>query len=294
MGAIGYYFFYIFNWIFTLLPLPVLYVFSDLLFLLVYYCPSYRRKVVSTNLKNAFPEKTEEELKKIEKKFYRHFADLFVETLKLTHMSKEQLMRRCTISNPEIMDKYLHEKRDMIGVLGHFNNWEWLTIIPQFTSYKFSSIYKPLQNKYFDRFLNKLRSQYGTLLVPMSFILREIINDRKAGTNIFAAFISDQTPVKSEIRYWTTFLNQDTPVYLGTEKIASKFDMAIVFLNLQKVRRGYYNLNIELLFDHTVGLPEHTITERHVRRLEEIIRENPEYWLWSHRRWKHKKPAENG
>jgi KDO2-lipid IV(A) lauroyltransferase len=293
MGAIVFYLFYGVNWLMTLLPLAVLYRISDLLFLLLYYFPSYRREVVSTNLRNAFPEKSEEERKSIEKKFYRHLADLFVETLKLTHISKKKLMKRCMISNPEILDKVHLEKRDAMAVLGHYNNWEWLVIVPEHTNYKFTTIYKPLQNKYFDRFLNSLRTQYGSLLVPMSFILREIINDRKKGINSFSAFVADQTPAKSEIRYWTKFLNQDTPVFTGAEKIALKYDMAVFFFNLQKVRRGHYNLIIEPLFDHTTGLPEHVITEKYIRRLEEIIREKPEYWLWSHRRWKHKKPVEN-
>lgn len=293
MGAPGFYFFYGINWIITLLPLPVLYIISDFLYLLLYYFPSYRRKVVSTNLKNAFPEKSDAELKSIEKKFYKHLADLFIETLKLTHMSEEQLMNRCTISNPEIMDNLLSEGRDTIAVLGHYNNWEWLIIIPKYTKYKFTSIYKPLQNKHFDGFMNKLRMQYGTFLVPMSFIIKDIINDRKNNIKTFSAFIADQTPAITEIKYWTTFLNQDTPVYLGAEKVASRYDMAVVFFNLQKIKRGYYNLNIELLFDHTSGLPEYLITETHVKRLEKIIREKPEYWIWSHRRWKHKKPVEN-
>jgi len=289
MGVIAFYIFYGINWIVTLLPLRILYVFSDLLYLLLYYFPSYRREVVSSNLKNAFPEKTDKERKAIEKKFYRHLADLFIETFKLTHMSKAQLMRRCTISNHEILDKLLKDKRDTIAVLGHYNNWEWLTIVPEFINYKFISIYKPLQNKLFDKFINKLRSKFGTTLAPMSFIIRELMNNRNNNINTLSAFISDQTPIITEIKYWTSFLNQDTPVYMGTEKIASKYDMAIVFFHLRKIKRGHYNLNIELLFEHTAGLPDHLITDTHVRRLEEIIREAPEYWIWSHRRWKHKR-----
>jgi KDO2-lipid IV(A) lauroyltransferase len=293
MGVAGYYLFYGINWIVTLLPLPVLYFFSDFIYLLLYYFPSYRRKVVATNLKNSFPEKSEEELKCIEKKFYKHLADLFIETLKLSHTSKSQLMKRFTVCNLGVISKLLEEKRDIIAVLGHYNNWEWLAALPLYTKYKAVSIYKPLQNKYFNMFINKLRSQNGMVLTPMSNIIREIINDRKNNINTISAFISDQTPIKSEIRYWTTFLNQDTPVYMGTEKVASKYDMAIVFFHIQKIKRGYYTLNIELLFDHTAGLPDHLITETHVRRLEEIITEKPEYWIWSHRRWKHKRPAED-
>lgn len=293
MGAIGYYIFYALNWIVTLLPLRVLYVFSDLLFVFLYYFPGYRRRVVAANLRNSFPEKSEKEIKTIERKFYRHMGDLFIETFKLSHISQSQLMRRFTVSNLEVIEKLYAEKRDIIAVLGHYNNWEWLAALPLYTKYKAVSIYKPLQNKFFDRFINNLRAQNGMVLTSMSNIIREIINDRKNNINTISAFISDQTPIRSEIKYWTTFLNQDTPVYMGTEKVASKYDMAIVFFHIQKIKRGYYNLNIELLFDHTTGLPDYQITEAHVRRLEEIVREKPEYWIWSHRRWKHKKPVEN-
>lgn len=291
MAALVYYLFYGVNWLMTLLPFRVLYVISDVVYLVLYYFPSYRRKIVSDNLRKSFPEKSCQELKAIEKKFYRHLADLMVETLKLTHLSRKSLLKRFTISNSQIIERLEREKRDVIAVLGHYNNWEWLTIFPLYTKFKSVSIYKPLQNKYFNRFLNNLRSKYGMALTPMSVIIREIINDRKNGVNTISAFISDQSPVKDEIKYWTSFLNQDTPVYIGTEKVAAKYDMAVVFFNIQKVKRGHYNLDVELLFEHTAGLPEHQITETHVRRLEQIIRQNPEYWIWSHRRWKHKRPV---
>ena len=131
------------------------------------------------------------------------------------------------------------------------------------------------------------------VLTPMSNIIREIINDRKNNIRTISAFISDQSPVVSDITYWTTFLNQDTPVYTGAGKIAMKYDMAVLLFNIQKTRRGFYEINAELLFDHTAGLTEFQITETHVRRLEEIIKEKPEYWLWTHRRWKHKRPVRN-
>jgi KDO2-lipid IV(A) lauroyltransferase len=294
MAAIGYYLFYGINWIITLLPLPVLYVFSDLLYLVLYYVISYRRKVVADNLKNSFPEKTDEERKTIEKKFYRHLADLIIETFKSTHMSKANQRKRFTYSNLEIIDKLREEKRDIIAVLGHYNNWEWPTLLPYYLKYKTIIIYKPLQNKYFNRFINNHRSECGIVLTPTSQVIREIINYRLDHINTVSVFISDQIPSKGDIKYWTTFLNQDTAVFTGAGKIASKYDMAIVFFHVQKVKRGYYNLDIELLFDHTAGLSEDEITEKHVRRLEEIIREKPENWIWSHRRWKHKKPVENG
>ncbi len=293
MSAIGYYIFYGLNWVITLLPLQVLYLFSDLIYLVLYYVVRYRRKVVSVNLKNSFPEKPEEELKSIEKKFYRHLSDIIVETFKLTHMSLVSQKKRFTYSNLGIIDKLREEKRDVIAVLGHYNNWEWPTLLPDYLKYKTVIIYKPLQNKYFNNFINKQRSKYGILLTPTSQVIREIINHKNNGINTVSIFISDQIPAKGDIRYWTTFLNQDTAVFTGAGKIAAKYDMAVLFFNIQKIKRGFYNLDIELLFDHTAGLSEDVITDKHVRRLEEIIREKPENWIWSHRRWKHKKPVEN-
>ena len=293
MAAIGYYLFYGINWIITLLPLPVLYIFSDFLYLVLYYVVSYRRNVVATNLKNSFPEKTDKELKIIEKKFYRHLSDILVETFKSTHMTRANQKKRFTYSNLEIIDKLREEKRDIIAIMGHYNNWEWPTLLPYYLKYKTIIIYKPLQNKYFNRFINNHRSEHGIVLTPTSQVIREIINCRKNDINTVSVFISDQIPSKGDIKYWTTFLNQDTAVFTGAGKIASKYDMAMVFFHVQKVKRGYYNLNIEPLFDHTEGLSEEMITEKHVRKLEEIIKEKPEYWIWSHRRWKHKKPVEN-
>lgn len=293
MAAIGYYLFYGLNWIITLLPLPVLYIFSDFLYLVLYYVVSYRRNVVATNLKNSFPEKTDKELKIIEKKFYRHLSDILVETFKSTHMTRANQKKRFTYSNLDIIDKLREGKRDIIAIMGHYNNWEWPTLLPYYLKYKTIIIYKPLQNKYFNRFINNHRSEHGIVLTPTSQVIREIINCRKNDINTVSVFISDQIPSKGDIKYWTTFLNQDTAVFTGAGKIASKYDMAVVFFHVQKVKRGYYNLNIEPLFDHTEGLSEEMITEKHVRKLEEIIKEKPEYWIWSHRRWKHKKPVEN-
>lgn len=294
MEAIGFYMFYLTNWIITLLPLRILYLFSDIIFLFLYYFPGYRRKIVGTNLKNSFPEKTEQEIAIIEKYYYRHLADLFIETFKLTHMSRKQLKRRFIIENPELLSRLKNEGRDIVAICGHYNNWEWMTAVPFYTDYKCVSIYKPLKNKYFERYVTDLRKKHGMVLTPMSKIVREIIKDRNAGINTLSAFIADQIPAKGDINFWTRFLNQETAVYLGAEKIAAKYDMAVVFFNNQKVKRGYYRIKAELLFEHTAGLPVHIITEAHVRRLEEIIRKKPQYWIWSHRRWKHKNEQPDG
>jgi len=294
MEAIGYYIIYGFAWVLTLLPLPVLYVFSNIIFPVMYYAAGYRRKVVRTNLENSFPEKSIRDIIKIEKAFYHHLCDLFIETFKLIHISNRQLMKRMHMTNPELLERLFNEGRDVAMVLGHYGNWEWLAVLPLYTKLQTVSIYKPLHNKHFDRFMNKIRSRNTMMLTPMSSVIRDVVNLRQKNIRSLFAFITDQTPPKGEIKFWTKFLNQETPVYLGAEKIASKYNMAVLFLNIQNVRRGYYNFTAELLFENSAGLPDLLITEAHVKRLEEIIRERPEQWIWSHRRWKHKREQTDG
>jgi KDO2-lipid IV(A) lauroyltransferase len=289
LKKIAFYIFYVLNWIFTLLPLGILYIFSDILYLLMYYFPTYRRKVVRSNLKNSFPEKSDKELVEIEKKFYRHLSDIFIETLKMTHLSNSALKKRFSCSNPELFDSLFKSDRDLVVVHSHFNNWEWLTCLPFYTEYKVVSIYKPLHDKLFDRFLNKNRTKTNLTLTPMNSVVREIVSNRNNRIRAMYGFIADQTPARPDIHYWTQFLNQETPVFLGIEKIAVKYEMPVVFFNVQKIRRGYYSLTVELLFDKPSGMPEHLITDTHVRRLEALIKENPQYWIWTHKRWKHKK-----
>jgi len=289
MGTFGYYIFYGLNWMMTLLPLRVLYIFSDIMFFSLYYLPGYRRRVVETNLRNSFPEKSREELRVIARKYYRHLCDLIIETLKLTHIGKDEHMRRMRLTNPEVLEKFYDEGRDVVVVLGHYCNWEWLNILPLYTRLRNVPIYKPLQNRHFDLFMLNLRLTNDCDPTPMANVVRELIRNRKINRRALYGFMTDQTPPRGEIKYWTNFLNQDTPVYLGAEKIAIKYDMAIVFFNIQKIKRGYYTFTAETIFEHAAGLPEDQITEKHVKRLEEIILEKPQYWLWSHRRWKHKR-----
>jgi Kdo2-lipid IVA lauroyltransferase/acyltransferase len=294
MEAIGFYIIYGFAWVLTLLPLPVLYVFSDIIFPVMYHFPGYRRKVVRNNLENSFPENSIWDIIKIEKAFYHHLCDLFIETFKLIHISNRQLMKRMHLTNPELLERLYNEDRDVAIVLGHYGNWEWLAVLPLYTKLQTVSIYKPLHNRHFDRLMNKIRSRNTMMLTPMSSVIREVVNLRQKNIRSLFAFITDQTPPKGEIKFWTKFLNQETPVYLGAEKIASRYNMAVLFLNIQNVRRGYYDFTAELLFENSAGLPDHLITEAHVKRLEEIIRERPEQWIWSHRRWKHKREQTDG
>ncbi len=295
MWRAGYYIFYGINRIITLLPLGVLYLSSDVLFLLLYYFPSYRRHVVGENLHNSFPDKSPEEIKKIEKGFYRHLADLFIETLKLPGMSNKELMKRVRLTNPELLRNLYESGKDVAMVYSHYNNWEWLSICTSlYTDYKCIGVYKPVKDKILNKFLYDQRTRNNAELAPMQMIVRKIVQNRKKGIRGAYGFISDQTPAPTLIEYYTGFLNQETPVFLGLEKIASKYNMAVVFIDILKIRRGYYEMTYEILFETTSGLPKYLITDTHVKRLEKTIIDRPEYWLWTHRRWKYKKETANG
>lgn len=289
MKAIGYYIFSGFTWLLALLPLRILYVFSYLLYFIFTVFPGYRKAVVMQNLRNSFPEKDEGELRSLSKKFYMHLADMFIEGIKIRHMTEKELLKRFNFKNPELVNKYTSQGRDAIAAFGHYGNWEWIVGIHRVLDARVLTVYKPLHNRYFDRYFLKLRSRYGMELVAMSSTLRRIISYRKEGVNTLTGLVADQTPPKKDIQFWTGFLNHDTPVYMGVEKLARKFDMVVFFFKISKVKRGYYELEAEVICDDAISLDEFELTRLHIKRLEKHILEKPEYWLWSHRRWKHKK-----
>lgn len=292
MKAVVFYIFSAINRVVTLLPLRILYGLSPLFYFILYHLAGYRREVVMKNLRNAFPGKNEKELAGISKKFYRHLSDLFIEVLKLPNMKGSELKERYKVLNPELLDKLREDGRSTIAVFGHYGNWEWFASIPMSIEYKSVTVYKPLKNIYFDRYFLKFRSRYGNILVPMSRTGRVVYQYESEGENILLGLVADQTPPGREIQYWTKFLNQDTPVYLGIEKLANKYNMPVVYFRVDKVKRGYYEVKLELITANPSELKPFELTERHVKLLEEQIRNRPELWMWSHRRWKHKKPAE--
>ncbi|MEE4213790.1 MAG: lysophospholipid acyltransferase family protein [Bacteroidales bacterium] len=292
MKAVIFYIFSAVNRVLTLLPLRVLYGFSPLFYFILYHLTGYRKQVVMNNLSNAFPEKSGKELKTTAKKFYRHLSDLFIEVLKLQHMKASEIRERYKLINPELFDKELKEGRSTIAVFGHYGNWEWIISLPLSIQYRTIMVYKPLSNKYFDRYFHRFRSQYGVELVQMAKTGRTLYRYEEEGINTLVGLLADQTPPRREIQYWTKFLNQDTPVYLGIEKLSNKFNMTVVFLHIDKVRRGYYEIRPEIISAQASELAPYELTEKHVSLLEEQIKRRPELWLWSHRRWKHKKPED--
>ena len=289
MSKIGFYIALPLLYFISILPFSLFYLLSDLLYLLIYKVVGYREKVVYENLKNSFPEKSHKELKEIEKKFFHYLCDLVLETLKTLTISKKEALRRCAFNENAIaIFKQLNdEKKSCILVMGHFGNWEWAgSSFSLLNSQQLYVIYHPLSNKYFDKLMYNMRSRFGTKLYAMKDTMREMIRNRHEINA--TAFIADQTP-SPEGAYWTTFLNQDTPVFWGTEKIAQKLNYPVLYATVNRKKRGYYEVNVEYLVKNPKDTNEGEISELHTRKLEKDIIAQPEIWLWSHRRWKYKR-----
>ena len=269
----------------SLLPYPLLYRLSDFFYVIFYYLIGYRKKVVYQNLNLCFPDKSKAEIISLQKKFYRHFCDLVLESLKNFSITSEQAQERMEQINVNAINQYFEKGRSVLIAGGHYGNWEWAG--PSFSInrlYQLVVIYRPLSNPYFERMMVRMRTRFGTQITEAQQTLRRMIADK--GKLTATAFIADQT-ASPESAYWTTFLNQDTAVFNGPEKLARKFDYPVVYFHVSRPRRGYYELKPELLFEHPGKTTENEILETFTRKLETDILNNPTIWLWSHRRWKH-------
>jgi KDO2-lipid IV(A) lauroyltransferase len=274
----------------ALLPMRVLYVFSDMLYFLVYRIVRYRRDVVRSNMLHAFPEKTESERRRMERKFYRHFADFIMETIKLAGISYGELLRRAHPNNPEIIDSLFAQGHTcIILLLGHYGNWEWLTGFTDSFDVKpqIYQIYRPLTNKAFDRLFIFMRTRFKSFVMKKNDVVRQVIRLKQAGTPSLIVFIADQTPSWANIHYRTTFLNQDSAMFTGAERIATKLNLPMIFADVKQVGRGYYTVDFEPVTDRPREMPEFAITEKYARLMERCILREPACWFWTHRRWKH-------
>jgi len=288
---IGYAITYAWIKVHALLPMSVLYILSDILYFIIYRVIHYRVRVVRRNMKNSFPEKSEEELLKMESEFYHHFSDYIVETIKLAHISLEEIRERAHLNNPELVDRLMDEGHTcLVLLMGHYGNWEWFShSSSSFEDSRVYQIYRPLNSKIFDKLFITLRTHFGSYGIKKNDTIRDIINLKKDKTRSVVIFIADQTPSIANIHYWTNFLNQETPMYNGPERIARKMDLPVVFLDVKKIKRGYYTVDFELLTTTPKETPEFWITEQYARKMENCILRAPAYWLWTHKRWKHKR-----
>lgn len=284
----AYHIIYSIWYVLSLLPMRVHYVFSDMLFFIVFHVLHYRRRTVWVNLVTSFPEKPEEELLDIERRFYRWFCDYIAETVKLLTISRSEIRRRMVFKNPEVIDRCVASGQSCAVYLGHYCNWELVTSLPLWVAggAQCGQIYHPLENKLFDRLFLRLRERLGAVCIPMNETLRRIVEYGREGRPVVIGYISDQVPFWWNMHHWCDFLHHDTPVLSGTERIARKLDHAVFYLEVNRVARGRYEAEFRPITRAPREMAEYEITDIYFRMLEETIRRNPEYWLWTHKRWK--------
>ncbi len=289
MKRIFYHFLYGSLWLITRLPLRYLYYLSDIFYPLIYFLFPYRKKLVLENLKKSFPDWDNKKIQRTARRFYRHFCDSFIEGLVTLFISDEELRKRYKFRNPEVCNELFSQGKSIALLMGHYGNWEWASLMPEYLRHKILAIYKPLHNPYIDSLIKRNRERFGVETVAMEKIFRTISEYNTADIPTLTMFLSDQRPRWAQIQHWTVFMHQDTPVILGPEKIAKKIGLAVVFYKIIPVKRGYYEAEFIPLFNDPEVTDTFEITERYHKLLEETIREKPEYWLWTHKRWKHDK-----
>lgn len=273
-------------WLLSKIPFWLLYFISDIIFILTYYVIGYRKKIVYKNLHNSFPEKSEKEIKQIAIRFYKFLPDIMVETIKMMSITKEEVLQRIEILNPQELQRHFDQNKGVICVTSHYCNWELgIHRISLMTDNPKLVIYKPLNNQDFDKIFNDIRTKYGATMIPMKQILRHVVKLKNtAHVSVFAA---DQTPVYQDSDYFMNFLNQETLVYTGAERIAKLTGNPVVFCKLgRKAKRGHYYCEFTTLIEDPKSYKEHEITQIHNQFAEEMIKKEPQYWLWSHNRWK--------
>lgn len=271
------------------LPFKLIYIVSDGVAFVLENVVSYRKKVIDSNLANSFPDKSENELRQLRKAYYLHLSDLLMESIKAISWTKEEAQARVKYENLEDINRFYKEGKDIIMILGHFGNWEWFgASCPMVVPHSALGIYKPLTNKFFDRKIKETRGKFGLGLVPM-----EESNEKmkpEEGSPKMTMFLTDQSPGNPNRCFWTTFLNQDTGVMFGAEKFAKVYDLPIVYTSISQPKRGFYKVSFKTLFEKSLETEVGDITIAHTKALEADIIANPTLWLWSHKRWKHKKP----
>ena len=276
---------------FSMLPLAVTYRLADLLYVVFFHITGYRKKVVYDNLRRSFPDKTEKEIQLLMKQFYHHFTDLFVESLHLFTISEKEAKERFVFTNPDIFHRHFNEGRNVILAGGHYNNWEMFAVtVAAAMKHKTIALYKPLSSKFFDAKMRETRGKYGLNLVSTKKV-KELFTEmiKEPSMIIFAIDQSPRNPNKS---HWMKFLHQDTAVLFGTEKYAIEYNCPVYYGRIRKVSRGHYEIDFTIVTENPRDTKIGEITEAHTRLLEADIVREPQYWLWSHRRWKHRKKTE--
>lgn len=286
MKNIGYYIGFALWYLVSLLPLRVLYWISDLLYYLLYNVVRYRKRVVYSNLESSFPEKSPKEIEKIAKEFYAFFCDYIVETIKLFSISEKEMRRRMRFEGLDELNKDFASGRSVSVYLGHYCNWEWISSLGIHCNVQCGQIYHPLENKIFDRLFLYMRGRFKAQSIEMDATFLTVLGWKKKGIVNIVGYISDQVPGYHNIHYWTDFLHHDTPVFTGAERISKIMDTSVYYIDIERPKRGHYVARMVKIADTLSDKPIFYATERYFRLLEDTICRHPQYWLWSHKRWK--------
>ena len=278
-----------FLWIISILPFRIFYWLSDCIYVLVYYIVGYRKKTVRENLALALPHLSDKERLEIEKKSYHHLCDMFLEMVKTMTISSEEMNKRFKITNLEVIKEYEKKGKSIMLIASHYASWEWLITLNQKISFLGVAVYKKLANNHFDKLVRDIRSKYNTELVPTSKTIPLIANNQKNNIQCVYGLASDQSPKADRIFHWESFMGVEVPVHTGPEMLAKKYDMTVVFAKVKKVKRGYYELTIIPLSDNPKSIPDFGITHIYIKEVEKQILEAPEYYFWTHKRWKHRR-----
>ncbi|MDA7797703.1 lysophospholipid acyltransferase family protein [Flavobacteriaceae bacterium] len=287
MNAIVYYLFYPLLFLVSRLPFPLFYLLSDGVCFLLYRVFGYRKSVVRSNLKLALPHLNNQEYHALERKFYRHLCDLFLEIIKSMGMSKKEMLKRFKVRNIEVLTQFEKENRSAFLMCGHYASWEWMMSLGYHMNHLGYGIYRPIKNPYFDRLIKKIRSRHDAYMIPQK-TAAEIIREKelKNERGVYG-FASDQSPRPTSKSYWRTFLGIDVPVFTGAERLARELNIPVVFGKIKRVKRGYYELEFKLISDQSKDTAVNQITDVYTEWLEEQIKEDPSQYFWTHKRFKH-------
>lgn len=288
MQFLAYILIYPFLWIISILPFKLLYAFSDGLYVLLYYILGYRRKTVKENLDLVFPNMSESEKKRVIKTFYHHLCDMIVEAIKSLTISESEMKKRFTFTNLEVIQKLVDQDKSIALMCAHYASWEWLFVLQSYFDVKGYAVYKQLRNKYFDKLVKKVRAKYNSYLITTKETVPTLMRAKAQGNLTICGFASDQSPKIQNTHHWADFMGITVPVFTGAEMLSKRIDMSVVFFAVKKVRRGYYQTTFELLAENPKAFDNYEITDLFLRKVEAQIIEAPEYYLWTHKRWKHR------
>ncbi|MHC5309611.1 lysophospholipid acyltransferase family protein [Myroides sp. LJL116] len=283
-------------WLISILPFPLFYFVSDCLYILIYYVIGYRKKTVRKNIQMTMPELSLERVKQIEKKFFRHLCDIFLETIKPMSISKKQMSKRYTFTNLEEIHQVERQGKSVTLFCAHYANWEWLTILDCYINLQGFAVYKQINNPYFDRFIARIRTRFGSKVVEMRETIRVIRKNEVEGNKGLYAFISDQSPMIGKSNCWQEFMGIEVPIFTGGEALCKKFGMVPYYLEVNQIKRGYYQCTFIPLTkeaEDVSSIPNYELSRRFFQEVEKQIRNRPELYFWTHKRWKHagNKPA---